>query len=161
MKTKVTWVITICALLVGMSAPARAGGETLMRMSGTISGENVVDAACGGFHNTSAGTFTGVPFGRAEWTSQTCIDLVADPGAYTIRDGRFVLKTRAGSISGTYEARGGQAGLSRHTYVWGTFTVTRGTGIYKRVRGKGLLGADVSDSERFELAGSLTSFPRR
>lgn len=147
----------LVVVVLGQMSSALAE-EKPVRMTGTLDESLTPDPACGGFSNTITGTMKGTPFGPSKWSSEECVDFTAEPGAATIRDAHFVLRTRRGTISGTYEGRGGLPSMSRHVYVTGTFTVRSGTGAYRGVRGRGLLGAVAQvggDTVDLDLSGTV------
>ena len=152
--------ILLTGIVLSMPLTSYAATDTPLRLSGVIAESPTPDPACRGLHIPETGTVSGPPFRQAKWTASECADFTAEPGGIVIRDGRFVLSARGGTVVGTYNAHASYPSSQLHIYAWGPFTITGGTGAYKGARGGGLLAADAQPSKniaQLELAGTIRS----
>lgn len=155
------WAGTIAAFVGVMGAPAQATGSIPIRLAGTINESPTPDAACRGMRNETRGLLEGT-LGQTRWSSVECIDATAAPGSFVIRDGRFVLKTRHGSLTGTLGGHASGPNARGHLYFSGHFSITEGTQRYEGVKGSGLAIADVNlsaNTAALDLSGALR-YPR-
>jgi hypothetical protein len=155
------WTLAIAALVSLLGLPARADSAVPIRLAGTINESPIPDAACRGMRNETQGLLMGT-LGRARWSSVECIDATAEPGSFVIRDGRIVLKTTRGSLTGTVSGHASGPNARGHLHFSGRFSITKGTQRYEGVKGNGLAIADVNlsaNTAELDLAGTLM-FPR-
>jgi hypothetical protein len=118
------------------------------------------DAACGGFALTGAGTASGDAIGAGTWTSSECVDVLASPGAFTIRDGNFTIAVADGALHGTYSAKAGVFDAAFDVYPSGDFVITSGSGIWAGASGDGIFYARVNaitGTTTFVMSGTLTN----
>lgn len=151
------WTLTIVALGSFVGLPAAAADDVPLRLSGSINESPTPDPACGGMRNETEGLLKGT-LGQARWSSVECIDATAEPGSFVIRDGRFVLKSTRGSLTGTFGGHASGPNASGHIYFSGRFSITKGTQRYEGAKGSGLAIADVNLSAgtaELDLAGTL------
>jgi hypothetical protein len=148
---------TMVAIVSVMGAPAQAARSIPIRLAGTINESPTPDAACRGMRNETRGLLKGTS-GHTRWSSVECIDATAEPGSFVIRDGRFVLKTSHGSLTGTLGGHASGPNADGHLYFSGQFSITEGTQRYEGAKGSGLAIADVNlsaNTAELDLAGTL------
>ena len=148
----------IVSILSVIGAPAHAAGSIPLRLAGTINESPTPDASCGGMRNETHGLLKGT-LGQTRWSSAECIDATAEPGSFVIRDGRFVLKTSQGSLTGTLDGHASGPNARGHLYFSGRFSITNGSQRYKGAKGSGLAVADVNlsaNTAELDLAGTLS-----
>ena len=151
----------IVSVLLVIGNPAQAAGGIPLRLAGTIDESPTPDAVCGGMRNETHGVLTGT-LGQTRWSSAECIDATAEPGGFVIRDGRFVLRTSQGSLTGTLGGYASGPNARGHLSFSGRFSITKGSQRYEGATGSGLAVADVNlsaNTAELDLAGTLR-YPR-
>lgn len=99
-------------------------------------------------HPDEAATYDG------DYSHVECIDLIAEPGVFTIRDATFTLSTPEGDLVGTHSARGSLPDPHLHVALSGHFSITGGTGLFAGATGEGIGVWDANVLTR-EVHGSL------
>ncbi len=146
-------LIALSAAVILVSGVGRADSNTF-HVTGTIHGSGTPDVSCRGFHYTHSGSLDS-SIGPVDWTGDECVDLVAQPGMFTIT-GRFSLDD--GLISGTFEATGGAPDATGRIQETGTFSITGGSGAYDGARGGGtitIVAQPIAGTAEVELTGAI------
>ena len=137
----------VAALVLVTLVPAYAGAEVAypLRIDANYEFTGAPDVACRGMYVTAVGSAVirigdgdGLQSFPGEWSQEECVDVIAAPGAFTLRDATFKVATAAGDLVGTYSGRGGLPDSNLEVHLTGTFAVTGGTGAFAGATGEGI-----------------------
>lgn len=148
-------IMALSATLILIPAVAGADSASNFHVTGTIHGNGAPDVSCRGFFYTHTGSLNGT-LGPVAWTGDECVDLVAQPGGFTIT-GRFSLND--GLLTGTFEATGGPPDATGRIRESGTFSITEGSGAFDGALGSGtiaIIAQPLAGIAEVELAGAIT-----
>ena len=138
----------VSALLVAMPLTSWAATENSMRIKATYVVSPMPEPACNGVRVTGSGPAVIRVYGwqpesfKGTYSERDCGDVVAKPGAITLREGRMQVVTKHGVIRAAYEGQSGLPDSGLDLHFKGTFTVTGGTGRFAGTRGEGIFIAD-------------------
>lgn len=159
-----TAIICLLALLLAMPLTSQAATENSMRITATYVVSPMPEPACNGVRVTGSGPAMIRVYGwqpgsfKGKYSERDCGDVLATPGAITLREGTMQVATNRGIIRATYEGQSGPPDSRLDLHFKGTFTVTGGTGRFAGTRGGGIFIADsnmLSGDTRTIFQGTL------
>lgn len=140
-----------CLLLLVPRANAEAASDYSTSVTADYVSSPTPELSCNGLRVTASGSATirvydwpGPPRVKGKYSEDECVDLIATPGAFTGREGRFSVSTRSGELRGRYQWQSGLPDSDLHLHVAGTFAFAGGTSAFAGARGDGVLVAEVN-----------------
>ena len=159
-----TAIACVFVFLLAMPLTSQAATENSIRITATYVVSPVPDLACNGVRVTGSGPAVIRVYGwqpgsfKGKYSESDCGDVLATPGAITLRDGTMQVATNRGTIRARYEGQSGPPDSRLDLHIKGTFTVTGGTGRFAGTRGDGIFIADsnvLSGATRTTFHGTL------